>query len=153
MFSRTRSSIAVLALAGVTLGACGGSTSSDTADAPLPAATDVDAAPATEAATADTTDETTADTSVETSVEATAEAPTGTEPAEGDAPAPTEPAAAPEAVVGGRALAAELAATSDVDGNPLPDLVVDDIARGTPVNLRNVFPAERPVLMWMWAPH
>lgn len=42
---------------------------------------------------------------------------------------------------------------SQIATNVLPDLIVDDIGRFKKVNLRNVFPAERPVLMWMWAPH
>lgn len=73
---------------------------------------------------------------------------------------PSQPAAtdasvpAPaEAVLGGRALASELAAASDFDANVLPDLQVDDIRAQSKVNLRNVFPADRPVLLWLWAPH
>ena len=48
---------------------------------------------------------------------------------------------------------AELDPASDVATNPLPDLVVDDVRRDTEVNLRNLLPAERPVLLWLWAPH
>jgi hypothetical protein len=48
---------------------------------------------------------------------------------------------------------ADLDPTSDVPTNPLPDLVVDDVRRDTEVNLRNLLPAERPVLLWLWAPH
>ena len=69
------------------------------------------------------------------------------------APPPTEAPAPVEAVLGGRAFASELAAESDFAENMLPDLQVDDIRSGQKVNIRNVFPAERPVLMWMWAPH
>ena len=47
----------------------------------------------------------------------------------------------------------ELDPASDVATNPLPDLVVDDVRRDTEVNLRNLLPAERPVLLWLWAPH
>ncbi len=48
---------------------------------------------------------------------------------------------------------AEVDPASDVATNPLPDLVVDDVRRDTEVNLRNLLPAERPVLLWLWAPH
>lgn len=47
----------------------------------------------------------------------------------------------------------ELHAASQITSNPLPDLVVDDVGRFKQVNLRNLFPAEQPVLLWMWAPH
>ncbi len=48
---------------------------------------------------------------------------------------------------------AEVDPASDVATNPLPDLVVDDVRRDAKVNLRNLLPAERPVLLWLWAPH
>lgn len=41
---------------------------------------------------------------------------------------------------------------SDVPTNLFPDLVVDDVSRGKKVNLRNLIPSEKPVLVWMWAP-
>jgi hypothetical protein len=48
---------------------------------------------------------------------------------------------------------AEVDPASDVPANPFPDLVIDDVRRGTKVNLRNLLPAENPVLLWLWAPH
>ena len=42
---------------------------------------------------------------------------------------------------------------SDIDTNVLPDVVVDNVTTSTKVNLRNVIPADTPVLIWMWAPH
>jgi len=68
-------------------------------------------------------------------------------PADDDAPA-VQPA-----VLGGRAFAEAVTAESEVATNLLPDLVVDDVGRGTKVNIKNIFPADRPVLLWMWAPH
>jgi hypothetical protein len=35
----------------------------------------------------------------------------------------------------------------------LPDLVVDDVGAGAKVNLASLAPSQRPVLLWMWAPH
>jgi len=31
--------------------------------------------------------------------------------------------------------------------------VVDDVGAGNKVNLRNVAPADKPILLWMYAPH
>jgi hypothetical protein len=42
---------------------------------------------------------------------------------------------------------------ADTAANQLPDVVVDDIAAGNKVNLRNAAPADTPILLWMWAPH
>ena len=47
----------------------------------------------------------------------------------------------------------EVGAPSNVETNPFPDLVVDDLNRDKQVNLRNAIPGERPVLLWFWAPH
>jgi hypothetical protein len=147
-----RASAAVLAT-GLVLIACG--TASDT---------DSGAAPSTEPATAPGAEPALAPTETPAPAGATPDSrPTAgvatEEPVESDpAPAIAEPAAteAPaqtEAVLGGRAFASELASESDFAENMLPDLLVDDIRGGQKVNIRNVFPAERPVLMWMWAPH
>lgn len=35
----------------------------------------------------------------------------------------------------------------------LPDLSVDDVAAGTKVDLSSLAPADRPLLVWFWAPH
>ncbi|MEM9515847.1 MAG: hypothetical protein AAGA42_13435 [Actinomycetota bacterium] len=42
---------------------------------------------------------------------------------------------------------------SNIDTNVLPDLVVDNVSDGNKINLRNTFPADQPVLLWMYAPH
>jgi hypothetical protein len=47
----------------------------------------------------------------------------------------------------------EVGTASAIETNPFPDLVVDDLNRGTQVNLRNAIPGDRPVLLWFWAPH
>jgi ABC-type glycerol-3-phosphate transport system substrate-binding protein len=57
----------------------------------------------------------------------------------------TRPPAPPDEVA--------VAADSDVVANQLPDVVVDDVTLGNKVNLRNVAPADTPILLWMWAPH
>ncbi|MDX2379801.1 MAG: hypothetical protein QNM02_08585 [Acidimicrobiia bacterium] len=48
---------------------------------------------------------------------------------------------------------AEVGSASEVESNLFPDLVVDDIGRGKKVNIRNIVPSDKPVLLWMWAPH
>ena len=139
---------AVLAI-GLVLVACGssadtesGATSATEPPAEVSAEPAADAAtPATEVPAAEPTTEAAADPAADDQP-ATTEAPT--------VAAATPPA---EAVLGGRSFASELASESDFEANMLPDLQVDDIRSGQKVNLRNVFPAERPVLFWMWAPH
>jgi len=37
--------------------------------------------------------------------------------------------------------------------NPLPDVVVDDLTNDRKVNFRNLVPQDKPVLLWMYAPH
>jgi hypothetical protein len=49
--------------------------------------------------------------------------------------------------------AVELDQAADIAANQLPDVVVDDVGAGNKVNLRNVVPAETPILLWMYAPH
>ncbi len=131
--------------------ACAGSdsTSSDPTPAPVTEAPpETTAAPteSTEAPAAEPAPETTS--APEPEPEADAEEP----PAE---PEPTttlapEPVAAP---LGGRELGQALRPESATGNNPLPDLLVDDVPRGTQVQLANVFPAQLPVLIWAWAPH
>ena len=141
-----RRTVAVLAAASIVLTACGtaeeAGPNTDGVTAPPAAASDEPALAPTEGATG----------------EELAEAPVvsdATTAQVDDVPATTDPAAPviPEAVIGGRALSSELAAQSDFSENVLPNIQVDDVRRGTKVSLRNVFPAERPVLLWMWAPH
>ena len=47
----------------------------------------------------------------------------------------------------------EVDPAADTAANQLPDVVVDDIAAGNKVNVRNLAPADTPILLWMWAPH
>lgn len=41
----------------------------------------------------------------------------------------------------------------DVASNQLPDLVVDNLNDDNKVNLRNYGSGDKPILLWMWAPH
>ena len=77
----------------------------------------------------------------------------------GDSEPSAEEAAARE-----EAAAAALADAIDLGGedvdpaydtatNLFPDLVVDDVSRGKKVNLRNIVQGEKPLLVWMYAPH
>ncbi|HEX6656711.1 MAG TPA: hypothetical protein VF065_01440 [Ilumatobacter sp.] len=60
---------------------------------------------------------------------------------------PTEVVAAPGPVP-------EVAVRSESAASPLPDLAVRRInCAGGWVNLRNELPADRPVLVWFWAPY
>ena len=47
----------------------------------------------------------------------------------------------------------ELDPAADTAANQIPDVVVDDVSAGNKVNLRNVAPADTPILLWMYAPH
>lgn len=47
----------------------------------------------------------------------------------------------------------EVDPAAEIETNLFPDLVVDDIGRGKKVNIRNIVPSDKPVLLWMWAPH
>lgn len=47
----------------------------------------------------------------------------------------------------------EVDPASEIETNLFPDLVVDDIGRGKKVNIRNIVPSDKPVLLWMWAPY
>ncbi|MDG0975577.1 MAG: hypothetical protein P8P69_03010 [Ilumatobacter sp.] len=145
MVNVVRRTAVALAAAGLVLAACG--TTEDTApitsDEPAPTSTESDISEVTVGAPAET----------EPSA-ATVASDADTDPAEA-APAVSDPPppVVPEAMLGGRAFATELSPTSDFPENALPDIQVDDIRRQTKVALRNVFPAERPVLLWLWAPH
>jgi len=152
----------------LTLAACG--SGSDEAAPPVtdqvPAATDAPAgdgvteaeateteapvtdAPATEAAATDAPEpEEEAEQPVDTDATAD-EAPA--EPVATDAPEAVAPAAP---VVGGRLFASEVQPAAQFDSNPFPDLVVDDIGKDVKVNVANILPSDRPVLLWAWAPH
>ncbi len=140
---------------GLTLAACG---TSDPAAETVPVATEAPAestAPETDAPSDEVSAETPADTATE--LPGTDDAPEAApatdaavaEPAPTDAP-PDEPE--PPAV-GGRAFATTVEPDAQFDGNPFPDLVVDDVGRGGEANIANILPSDRPVLLWTWAPH
>lgn len=64
---------------------------------------------------------------------------------------------AAETPVGAPAVRRELGLTlrteSDVSTNLMPPVEVHDVGQDRMVNFKNIFPAERPVLLWMWAPY
>ena len=68
-----------------------------------------------------------------------------------DADTEAAPAASGAAVVD--LVGADVVAESELESNPLPNVVVDDINTGRKVNFRNLVPQEKPILLWMWAPH
>ena len=43
--------------------------------------------------------------------------------------------------------------TAEIETNPLPSVVIDDVTNGRKVNFRNLVPQEKPILLWMYAPH
>ena len=150
MVNVVRRTAVALAAAGLVLTACG------TTEDATPIASD-EPAPASTESGSEVTDGAPAETEPPAKTEppaATVASDAVTDPAEA-APALSDPPppVVPEAILGGRAFATELSPTSDFPENALPDIQVDDIRRQTKVALRNVFPAERPVLLWLWAPH
>ncbi|NKB41964.1 MAG: hypothetical protein GKR86_13200 [Ilumatobacter sp.] len=140
---------------GLTLAACGTSdpAATTTPDATTPSPTE--AAP-----TNDSPDEPSATDTEPADDEPPAE-PSTTEPIETDAaaetPAPetpaTEPPTAEPAPLGGRTFSTAVESDAQFDGNPFPDLVVDDVGRDGEANIANILPSDRPVLLWTWAPH
>jgi hypothetical protein len=75
----------------------------------------------------------------------------GADAAEASPAADATPAAAGDGFV-------DLFGTDVVDGaniesNLLPDVVVNDLTNGREVNFRNLVPQEKPILLWMYAPH
>jgi hypothetical protein len=42
---------------------------------------------------------------------------------------------------------------SEIETNILPDVVLDNVTLSNKVNLRNITPSDKVVLLWMWAPH
>ena len=42
---------------------------------------------------------------------------------------------------------------AEIDTNILPSVVVDDLNNDRKVNFRNLVPQDKPVLLWMYAPH
>jgi hypothetical protein len=157
MFVRRSTRLATGLAGAIMFAACGGS-ADDVAAPPAEAGTQT--VPAVEASPDETLpavapDEATPDEVTASSTGATEPAPaTETVPATEPAPAVEASTPAEEAApIGGRALAAELDPAAAFDGNPLPDLVVDDLGRSTQANFANLLPSDRPVLLWAWAPH
>ena len=88
------------------------------------------------------------------SVATSADRPAATTPAdEGPgSPAPvTPPAAAASGLVD--LVGPDVAPAADIATNQLPDVVLDDVSNGREVNFRNLVPQDKPILLWMWAPH
>jgi hypothetical protein len=141
----------------VTLAACG--SGSDEAASPTvdeqPAATE--APTGDELSESDTTEAATPDAEPATSEASEAEseqpAVTETPPAEPAATDAPEVAAPAEPVVGGRLFAPDVQPAAQFDANPFPDLVVDDVGKDAQVNIANILPSDRPILLWAWAPH
>lgn len=48
---------------------------------------------------------------------------------------------------------AEVIPAAEVASNLLPSVIVNDLNTGQEVNFRNLVPQEKPILLWMWAPH
>jgi len=44
-------------------------------------------------------------------------------------------------------------AAPGVANGALPSIVVNDVAAGTKIDLSTVPPADKPLLVWFWAPH
>lgn len=71
-------------------------------------------------------------------------APVATAPAPpADPPAAPEPSPAPESPPPADA----------AGGNDLPAVTVVDVASGESLVLSSLAPADRPILLWFWAPH
>ena len=85
----------------------------------------------------------------------------GVGPAEDVSAVPSDAASESQADGGGDVLTTggvdlgdeTVAPAAEIETNRFPDLVVDDVGRGKKVNLRNLIPADKPVLLWMYAPH
>ena len=43
--------------------------------------------------------------------------------------------------------------TAEIATNTLPSVVLDDVSTGRKVNFRNLVPQDKPILLWMYAPH
>ena len=147
----------LVAAIGLTLAACGTSdpaatsapdattTPGATMPPPTEAATD-NVSPATDAEPADNESQEEPPTTEPTAADTAATTPTSEAPA-------TEPPPVEPAPLGGRTFSTTVEADSQFDGNPFPDLVVDDVGRGGEANVANILPSDRPVLLWTWAPH
>ncbi len=47
----------------------------------------------------------------------------------------------------------DVVAEAEIATNLLPSVVLDDVSTGRKVNFRNLIPQDKPVLLWMYAPH
>lgn len=47
----------------------------------------------------------------------------------------------------------DVVAAAEIETNLLPSVVVDDLTNDRKVNFRNLVPQDKPVLLWMYAPH
>ena len=142
------------ALAALTLGACGGASDSATNDDAVASADTATGVDVEETGT-DSTDAaagTTPDSDLATEATETTTATADTVPVE--APAGEDDGADVAASSGiADLLGPDVVATSEIETNGLPSVVVDDVTSGRKVNFRNLVPQDRPILMWMWAPH
>ncbi len=67
-----------------------------------------------------------------------------------------EPGAAPEPATGPGfvdLVGPDVVPAAEIETNVLPSVVVDDVTNGRKVNFRNLVPQDKPVLLWMYAPH
>ena len=47
----------------------------------------------------------------------------------------------------------EVTPEAEAATNQRPDVMVDDLIAGNQVNVRNLAPNDKPILLWMYAPH
>jgi hypothetical protein len=75
--------------------------------------------------------------------------------AEASGESSSENEAAPAAVGAGYVdlVGPDVIPAAEIDTNILPSVVVDDLNNGRKVNFRNLVPQDKPVLLWMYAPH
>lgn len=92
--------------------------------------------------------------SVDTTAAGPADEPIGTtiEEATSDPSAP-EPAAADDEPVPDAAPAEQAPAEAEPVASDLPDTAVIDVNSGGEFVLSDLVPSDRPILLWMWAPH
>ena len=48
---------------------------------------------------------------------------------------------------------AEVVPAAEIPSNLLPDVIIDDLTNDRKVNFRNLVPQDKPILLWMYAPH
>ncbi len=84
-----------------------------------------------------------------------ATAPVAPEPPPADPPPAPEPPADPPPPPADPPPAADPPppTTAAAEPNDLPDVTVIDVAGGESLVLSSLAPADRPILVWFWAPH